>query len=137
MIRAVLDTNILVSALLKPGSVPEEVLLHAIVGQFKLCVSSAVYDEYVDVLYRPHLRLAKKPVDNALGAIRKLGHWVNPVEKVDACVDPDDNIFLECAQAAEADYLVTGNRCHFPERWKKTSVVGARDLIELLMEQGQ
>ena len=51
------------------------------------------------------------------------------------CRDPDDNIFLECAQAAEADYLVTGNKRHFPDRWKTTKVIGARELVELLMEQ--
>jgi len=54
---------------------------------------------------------------------------------VEECTDPDDNIFLECAQAGEADYLVTGNKRHFPDRWKKTKVIGARELIELMIEQ--
>lgn len=39
--------------------------------------------------------------------------------------DPDDIIFLQCAQAAIADYLVTGNTRHFPENWKKTRIVRA------------
>jgi predicted nucleic acid-binding protein len=37
-----------------------------------------------------------------------------------AAGDPDDNQFLECAEAAQADYLVTGNIRHFPEVWKET-----------------
>jgi predicted nucleic acid-binding protein len=49
--------------------------------------------------------------------------------------DPNDNVFLECAQAGQADYLVTGNKRHFPDRWKKTKVISARELIEFLMEQ--
>jgi uncharacterized protein len=114
MIRVVLDTNILVSAFLKPGSVPDEVLLLALTRQLKLFVSGAVYDEYAEVMYRPHLRLDKKAVDNAFAGIRRLGHWVEPTERVVECSDPDDNIFLECAEAAEADYLVTGNQRHFP-----------------------
>jgi predicted nucleic acid-binding protein len=46
--------------------------------------------------------------------------------------DPDDNKFLECAQAAGADYLVTGNKRHFPKRWGKTKVVNARELLDLI-----
>jgi predicted nucleic acid-binding protein len=50
-------------------------------------------------------------------------------------VGSDDNVFLECAEAAQADYLVTGNQRHFPERWKKTKVIGARELIEFIIDQ--
>jgi RES domain-containing protein len=53
----------------------------------------------------------------ALGVLEVLVY----LDKVDptACPgDPDDLIFLECAQAAAADYLITGNRKHFPDRWK-------------------
>ena len=59
---------------------------------------------------------------------------MKPTVRVEECSDPDDNIFLECAQAASADYLVTGNRRHFPARWKKTLVIGAREAIELLVD---
>jgi predicted nucleic acid-binding protein len=49
-------------------------------------------------------------------------------------VSPDeaDNRFLECAGEAQADYLVTGNKRHFPKRWKSTQVVNARELLELI-----
>jgi predicted nucleic acid-binding protein len=46
--------------------------------------------------------------------------------------DPDDNIFLECAQEADANYLVTGNKRDFPAQWRNTRIVNARELIELL-----
>jgi predicted nucleic acid-binding protein len=46
-------------------------------------------------------------------------------------LDPDDNIFLECADAAKADYLVTGNHRHFPRFWKKTKVITPREFIGL------
>jgi predicted nucleic acid-binding protein len=74
-------------------------------------------------------------IEGTLQTIRKIGHWADPDVKVTACTDPDDNIFLECALASEADYLVTGNQRHFPARWKKTRVVSARELFELVMEQ--
>lgn len=46
--------------------------------------------------------------------------------------DPDDNRFLECAEAARADYLVTENRRHFPAKYRNTVVVNARQLIEII-----
>jgi predicted nucleic acid-binding protein len=46
--------------------------------------------------------------------------------------DPDDNRFLECADAARADYLVTGNLRHFPRFWKKTKIITPREFIGLV-----
>jgi len=54
---------------------------------------------------------------------------VNPAAGEPLTADPDDSIFLECAQAAKADYLVTGNTNHFPERWKYTQIVTPRQFI--------
>jgi putative PIN family toxin of toxin-antitoxin system len=135
MIRVVIDTNILVSALLQPESLPAAVLMLALSGKVQLCVSGAVFTEYDEVIRRPHLKRPPDVIEGALQSVRKLGHWVKPDVRVEECTDPDDNVFLECAQAAEAHYLVTGNQRHFPVRWKKTRVIGARELIELLMEE--
>jgi uncharacterized protein len=45
---------------------------------------------------------------------------------------PDDDKFLECADAARADYLVTGNQRHFPKFWKKTKVITSREFISVV-----
>jgi putative PIN family toxin of toxin-antitoxin system len=135
VIRVVIDTNILVSALLQPESLPAAVLMLALSGEAELCVSDSVFAEYDEVIHRPHLKRPPDVIESTLQSIRKLGHWVKPDVRVVECTDPDDNVFLECAQAGEADYLVTGNKRHFPDRWKKTKVISARELIELLMEQ--
>jgi putative PIN family toxin of toxin-antitoxin system len=135
MIRVVIDTNILVSALLQPEGLPAAVLMLALSGEVQLCVSDAVFAEYDEVIRRPRLKRPPDVIQGTLQSIRNLGHWVKPSVRVRECTDPDDNIFLECVQAAEADYLVTGNQRHFPGRWKKTKVIGARELIEILMER--
>ena len=135
MIRVVIDTNILVSALLQPEGLPAAVLMLALSGEAQLCVSDAVFAEYDKVIRRPRLKRTPDVIEGTLQSIRKLGHWVKPSVRVEECTDPDDNVFLECAQAGEADYLVTGNKRHFPDRWTKTKVISARELIELLMEQ--
>ena len=135
MIRVVVDTNILVSALLQPESPPAAALMLALSGEVQLCVSDAVFAEYDEVIRRPHLKRSPDIIENTLQSVRRLGHWVKPGVRVAACVDPDDNIFLECAEAARADYLVTGNQRQIPDRWKKTKVIGARELVELVIER--
>jgi predicted nucleic acid-binding protein len=46
--------------------------------------------------------------------------------------DPDDNKFLECVDAARADYLVTGNQRHFPQFWKGTKVITSRQFVDIV-----
>lgn len=118
MIRVVLDTNILVSALLQPAGPPAQVFILAIGGSIQFCVSGNVYAEYEEVIRRPRFRLDEAVIAAALDAIREKALWFTPTESVRACSDPDDDIFLECAQAAHAAYLVTGNLKHFPASWK-------------------
>lgn len=78
MIRVVIDTNVLVSALLQPESLPAAVLLPALSGEVQLCVSEAVFAEYDEVIRRPHLKRPPDVIEGALESIRKLGHWVKP-----------------------------------------------------------
>jgi uncharacterized protein len=135
MTHVVIDTNILVSALLRPESLPAAVLMLALSGNVQLCVSDAVFAEYDEVIRGPRFKRSAEVIEGTLQSIRNLGYWVKPSARVEACIDPDDNIFLECAQAAEADYLVTGNQRDFPGRWKKTKVIGARELLEIVIAQ--
>ena len=133
MIRVVIDTNILVSALLQPEGLPAAVFMLVLSRDVQLCMSEAIFAEYDEVIRRPQFKRSVDVIEGTLRSIRRLAHWVKPSVRVEECTDTDDDIFLECAQAAEADYLVTGNQRHFPKRWKKTLVVSARELIELLM----
>jgi uncharacterized protein len=132
MIRVVLDTNILVSALLQPLGPPAQVFVLALGGSIQLCVSGSVYAEYEEVISRPRFARSADLIAATLQAIRENGIWVRPTERVTACADPDDNIFLECAQAANADYVVTGNLKHFPPSWAESRVVTPRWLLDNL-----
>lgn len=60
------------------------------------------------------------------------GLLVNSVGRIFISPDEPDNRFLECAEAADADYLVTGNKKHFPNQWKRTRIVNARELLDTL-----
>jgi len=133
MIRAVLDTNILVSALLQPLGPPAKLFLLALTGTgLELCISGEIYAEYEEVIRRPRLKRTQSEIENALRAVRENGFWVKTKTRVDVCPDPDDNIFLECAEAAQADYLVTGNLRHFPRAWGVTRILTAREALEAI-----
>ena len=130
MIRVVLDTNIIVSALLQPLGPSAQILILALGDLLQLCMSGSVYAEYEEVISRPRFKRSPEIIAGALQAIREKGLWVRPTERLRVCLDPDDDIFLECAQAAHADYLVTGNLKHFPTGWQQTGVVTPRWLLE-------
>jgi len=54
-----------------------------------------------------------------------------PTRRLDLASDPDDNMFIECADAARADYLITGNLKHFPRFWKNTKIITSREFVSL------
>lgn len=133
MIRVVLDTNIVISALLQPRGLPARTFLTALARtKAQLCVSGDIYAEYEEVIRRPKFNRTEAIIEHALRAIRQNGFWVKPSEKVSACSDPDDDIFLECSQAARARYLVTGNLKDFPAQWGRAQIVTARQFLDAL-----
>jgi uncharacterized protein len=133
MIRVVLDTNILVSALLSPNGPPAQTFLAVLFEpEMQLCVSGEVFAEYEEVLRRPRLNRSDREIEASLRAIRERGFWVKLTDRIHVCTDPDDNIFLECEQAATAHFLVTGNAKHFPPEWRGTRIVSAREFLRAI-----
>lgn len=135
MIRVVLDTNVVISALLQPQGLPAEVLLITLAGKAaQLCISGEVYAEYEEVIRRPRFKRGENEIANTLRAIRQAGIWVKPSQRLRGCSDPDDDVFLECAQAARAHYLVTGNLKHFPPKWADVLIVTPHQFLEAMAE---
>jgi uncharacterized protein len=134
MIRVVLDTNILISALLSPQGQPAQVFLMTILDpDTQLCVSGDIFAEYEEVIRRPRFHRSDSEIATVLRTIRDEGVWVKPTERVRVCSDPDDDIFLECAQVAAAHYLVTGNAKDFPAAWVGTQIVTARQFLDAVV----
>jgi uncharacterized protein len=129
--RAVLDTNVLVSGLLKPHGNERLVVALALRRKFVALVSEPIWTEYEAVLRRPELKLQPAEVERTLTELRKVADFVSPTRTLAASPDESDNRFLECASAGRADYLVTGNKRHFPARYGATEIVNARELIQL------
>ncbi len=130
-LRLVLDTNVLVSAALKPEGLQRTTLLLATTKAARFYVSAPILEEYAEVLSRPELAIRRGLRLQLLQLIKNRSHLIVPSRRLDVTSDPDDNIFLECADTARADYLVTGNQKHFPPFWKSTKIITARDFINL------
>jgi putative PIN family toxin of toxin-antitoxin system len=130
-VRVVLDTNILVSACWKPGGNEAEVARLATTGKITACVSPAILAEYRDVLSRRKLSGISELATELLVSLERAALTVETVEAVKASVDEDDNRFLECADAAGAEFLITGNLRHYPEVWGAARIVNARTFLSL------
>ena len=96
-------------------------------------MSGEFFAEYEEVIRRPRFNRSDSEIEAALCTIREGGLSVKPTEKVYACSDMDDNIFLECAQSATAHYLITGNVRHFPGAWARTRIVTARQFLDAVV----
>lgn len=131
-LRLVLDTNVVVSAALKPDGLQRTALLLALTKPARLYISEAILAEYREVLSRPELQIRKGVRQQLLQLIKNRSQPIRPTYRLQITSDPDDNIFLECADAAHADYLVTGNQRHFPKFWKQTKVISTRDFIAIV-----
>jgi putative PIN family toxin of toxin-antitoxin system len=130
-LRLVIDTNVLVSAALKPEGLQRTTLLLAITKPARFYVSRPILEEYMDVLSCPELAIRNGARQQLLQLIKNNSHIVTPSRRLEVASDPDDNVFLECADAARADYLITGNQKHFSRFWKKTKIITTREFISL------
>src|SRR3954463_14317595 len=130
MIRVVLDTNIVVSALFSPAGLEDRVLNLGLHGYVQLYISTPVLAEYQRVLTSSKFNFRQTRVRTVLQRIVDGAHTVQPMHGLTVCSDEEDNRVLECAEAAGADFLITGNKRHFPAQWKQTSIVNARQFLE-------
>ncbi|GBD08116.1 hypothetical protein HRbin22_00348 [Candidatus Thermoflexus japonica] len=111
--RAVVDTNILVRALIRPQGTVGPVLLHLRRGDYTLLYSDATLEELVVVLHRPRIRekygLSDEDIRTVVALILLRGEPVTPQVRIRACRDPHDDKFLEVAVSGRADVMVSGD----------------------------
>jgi putative PIN family toxin of toxin-antitoxin system len=134
--RAILDTNILCSALLTPGGPTDRLYRAWRDGRFQLLTSEEQLEEFRRVTRYPHLRPFIEPA--AAGAmyneLRRLAVLLNALPVVDVSKDPEDNFLLAMAQAGEADVLVTGDKHDLLElgSFQRTRIITARQFLTQL-----
>jgi putative PIN family toxin of toxin-antitoxin system len=111
--RAVVDTNILVRAVIRPTGTVGPVLMRLRQGDYTLLYAQPLLEELVDVLNRPRIRdryqLTDEDIEAVIGLILLRGEAVLSQERITACRDPRDDKFLEVAVAGESDVIVSGD----------------------------
>jgi uncharacterized protein len=114
VIRAVIDTNALVSGLLSPRGNEALILLAVHQGFVRPCISTEMLEEYAEVLARPKFAFSPDEIAAVIAMLRDKGELI-----------------VRCAVTAQADYLVTGNKRHFPpEACGPVRVVNAAEILD-------
>jgi putative PIN family toxin of toxin-antitoxin system len=133
MIRAIIDTNVLVSALISPSGNEALLLLAVKQGLVRPCFSPAMLEEYSEVLARPKFAFSADEIMALIDLLQHQGDLLRPAPVSGISPDPKDDKFLACALAARADFVVTGNKKDFPnDELGATQVVSAGELLNLI-----
>jgi len=136
MIKVIVDTGITVSAAFRDRT-PEEVILFVVEQEdFVWIVSSAILEEYTEVLARKKFNLPPEVLQKWREVFEQCTTTVEVDIEIDFPRDQKDARFLECALAAEADYLITGDK-DFEEAQKlvKTTIISVSQFKKLVMEK--
>ncbi len=116
MQKLILDTNIIVSALIS-NSIPSKILYELVLTQkVKTCLSDEIFAEYIEVMNREKFTKYtnfKTKADIVLNKLREISKLYKTDRKIEILIDTSDNKFLELAAVSSADYLITGNTLDF------------------------
>ena len=131
---AVIDTNVLVSSMLKGTSIPGIIVDKALNGPIIPLLNEEILEEYQDVLLRNKFGFDRSDVDILISELKKRAIFLDRTETEEAFNDPDDIVFYEIvmtARTAVDAYLITGNKKHYPI---KSYVVTAREMLDIIGE---
>jgi putative PIN family toxin of toxin-antitoxin system len=134
--RVVLDTNILVSALIAPAGKPAAIYNAWVERRFTLLTCAAHLDELLATLEKPRVAELVKPYNagRLVNQIKRLAEDAGPLPLVNRSPDPTDNFLLALCEASNADYLVTGDKSGLlaVHSHKATRIVSASDFAALV-----
>lgn len=134
--KIVLDTNVLVSALLRPESIPAQVLDLVLSRHVQLVLDHRIFAEYREVLSRPEFAFSPAHVSTLLDFVWQSSERILAAPLPLQLPDVDDLMFIEVAVSALADALVTGNTKHFPANQRHgVRVCNPRGFLEVWMRR--
>jgi len=133
VLRAVLDTNVLVSALLWKGT-PHEIFLKAMDGEFQAVASQEIIEELRAVLEHGEFGLEKEEVQGLLKIVTGIVELMSIQKKTDVSLkDAGDRNIIDCAVNGKADFIVTGDRELLElGKFQKIKIVSPKEFIERL-----
>ena len=138
--RAVVDTNILVRAVIRPHGTVGPVLLRLRQGEYTLLYARPLLEELIDVLNRPRIRdkynLTDQDIQTLVALILLRGEEITPGEQISVCRDPKDDKFLEVAVAGRAEVIVSGDEDLLTlHPYAGIPIVPPREFLQLLSRE--
>jgi putative PIN family toxin of toxin-antitoxin system len=135
--RVVLDTNIIVSALIAPGGKPAAIIRTWLDGKFTLLTCATHVNELRATLQKPSVATLVKPhkAGQLVNQIKRLAKDIDPLPRVDRSPDPTDDFLLALSEGGKADYLVTGDKNDLLafRRHKATRILSAGEFAALFI----
>ena len=124
----VIDTNVLVSALINPNGKPAQILNLIINNNLTVLYDNRIINEYRNVLIRNKFGFTKEMIEPLLDYIENEGIFItsNPINI--KMIDENDKMFVEVSESGKAIYIITGNKKHYP---KIKNVVTPSEFIEI------
>lgn len=133
MIILVMDTNVLVSGLLSPHSHSAVLVRLVADGSVRVAFDERILSEYREVLGRPKFPFRPGQIEALLTQIEEEGLKITPRPIATRLPDPNDLPFLEVALSAKVDFLVTGNKKHYPPNSRRgVRVLSPKQCLELI-----
>lgn len=132
---AIIDTNVLVSAMLKWTSVPGNIMEFAFSGVIIPILNERIVTEYREVLMREKFHFAREIVDDVIQALEEQGEYIDTDNMDYELPDPKDVVFYAIVmekRKEEDTYLVTGNIKHFPN---VSYVVTPKEMLDILLKE--
>jgi putative PIN family toxin of toxin-antitoxin system len=131
-VKVVFDSNIYVSALVMPGGVADHAIRAVTQAAVELFISRPIFDEVLGVMSRKFARAPEELARTAL-YLASLAAIVAPARRIHMLTDEPDNRVLECASAAGADLIVTGDREMLSlGAWEGIEIVSLRQFVDRL-----
>jgi putative PIN family toxin of toxin-antitoxin system len=113
--KIVLDTNIIVSAFINPKGIPGEILSLVLTKKITVCYDNKILSEYTTVLKKSKFNFDNVLVDDFLNFIKENGEYIIAEPQEIKFDDKDDKAFYDVYKSSGADYIITGNKKHFPQ----------------------
>ncbi|MEI6728989.1 MAG: putative toxin-antitoxin system toxin component, PIN family [bacterium] len=137
MLKIILDTNIIISFLVTDSDFVKKLIDLKNLGKLELFCSPEIFEELTKTLQKTKIKdlikVKQKKVATFVAYYKYKIKFVRPSLKIDICLDPRDNIFLELAKAIQADYLITGDNDLLDlKKFEVTQILKPADFVDLL-----
>jgi len=126
--KIIFDTNVLVSALLNTNGTPAKILSLILNMKVKIAYDNRILFEYIDVISRENFGFNEETISGLINFIKDTGEYTNADPLNIEFSDESDKKFYEVFITANADYLITGNKKHFP---KNKEIVSPKEFLDL------